>query len=205
MPNNSQTGGYLVPSSLNGNLDDKLFYEFMQPVVVGITALPGSMVRRRWQPESPNLPDYGTNWASIGLVNEDPDALPYTYHTPASGDVEGFDSVFQNQVMKMLCSFYGPSAGAYANLLVLGFTVSQNREAMLLQGYSFLGNEKPIITAELINEKWTKRVDVPFEVRRGVTFSYPVYDLDGIQVEIVNDEGVPALNLNHTPTHGYPA
>ena len=55
MPNDSSTGGFLLASSVNGDLNDNALIDFLQTVVVGITGFPGAMVRPR-QAEPPNIP-----------------------------------------------------------------------------------------------------------------------------------------------------
>jgi hypothetical protein len=193
MSNNSATGGYLAPTTTNGNTEDVLFSQFLQPIIVGITGLPGAMVRPRWQPEPPNLPDYATDWCAIGTVKRTPDTHAFESHASGAGETPGSDNVFRVQELSLLASFYGPNSDANSDLLIQGFSLSQNREAMLLAGYAFIGCDSPIMTADLLNEKWTRRVDVSFQVRRGQTYTYPVLDLEGAQVTIVTDNGLPPI------------
>lgn len=194
--NTSATGGYLVPSSTNSNLDDLLFSEFLQPIIVGITGLPGAMVRPRWQAEEPNIPDFGTDWAAIGTTARRADTNPAIAHVSTGGvgtSGVGSDNVYRCEELDILVSFYGPNCEANSDLLIMGFGVSQNREQMLLQGYGFVSCGDPIITADILNERWTRRVDVPFQVRRAVVYNYPVLDILSAAGTVVNDEGEPSL------------
>jgi len=45
-----------------------------QALVVGITGLPGTLVRPRWQPVPPTQPSVTTNWAAIGVTTNAADA-----------------------------------------------------------------------------------------------------------------------------------
>jgi hypothetical protein len=195
MNNTSATGGYLAPSSQNGNTEDVLFSQFLQPIIVGITGLAANMVRPRWQPEPPNLPDYATDWCAIGTVKRTSDTFAFEYHKSAVGDTPGFDNIFRVQELDLLASFYGPNSDGFSDILIQGLSLSQNREAMYKAGYSFISCDRPIMTAELINEKWTRRVDVSFQVRRGQTFTYPVLDLESAQVTIVSDNGLKPITV----------
>jgi hypothetical protein len=190
--NTSATGGYLAPNSVNGSLDDKLFSEFLQPIVVGITGLAGATVRPRWQQNPPNLPDYNTNWCAVGTVRRNLPGFAAIQHTSAAGQTPGFDNSSRIVELDLLASFYGPDCEENADRLIMGFDISQNRETMLKAGYGFTGCEQPIITADLLNEQWTRRVDVGFSVRRGQTYTYPVLDLTGAVVTVTPDNSLPA-------------
>jgi hypothetical protein len=136
MPNTSATGGYLSPVSNGGDLNDKALAQFLQQIVVNITGLPGPMVRPRWQPEAPNIPDFGTNWAAIGPGVRRRDPYPYLRQDPAG---DGSTVVIKNRTMEILCSFYGPAAEQNAEYLAMGLDVPQNREFMTLQGFNIIG------------------------------------------------------------------
>lgn len=194
MANTSRTGGYITPISTNDNANDKAFKEFMQPLVVGITGLPGAMVRPRWQQNTPNLPDFGTDWAAIGSTRRTPDTFAAVGHE--STGVYAGDNVLMSQIVDLLVSFYGPNCESKADLLIMGFQVAQNRETMQLAGYGFISCEPPIITADLLNEQWTPRVDVAFSVRRAQLYTYPVLDLVDVQeLTIVSDSGMPSESV----------
>ena len=138
--NTSRTGGYLVPTSINGEVNDKLFTEFLQPIVVGIH-------RTTWH----HLCVHGGNQSRLnnprlqcGLVllsdlrRRTPDTFAAIAHQSTTGPTVQQDNVFRNEEIEVLCRFYGPNCEANAELLSVGFQVSQNREAMLLAGYSCL-------------------------------------------------------------------
>lgn len=180
--NDSSTGGYLSPSSTNGDLNDLALAKFLQQIVVGITGMPGNMVRPRWQPEPPNIPDFTSNWAAIGPGNRKRDPFSAVIHNP-SGD--GSNTVVRNRTMDILCSFYGPSSETNSELLAMGLELPQNREAMQLAGFALVsGAGDSTIVPVLIKERWQYRVDIPFTIRQQQQYTYPILNLEGIQVDL---------------------
>lgn len=176
MPNDSSTGGYLVPTSVNGSLNDSALQVFIQNVVVGVTGMPGNLVRPRWQPESVNIPPAGTNWAAIGASRRTRDAFAFEGHTVGPDS----DFIQFHEILDILASFYGPSAEANAELMAIGLQLGQNREAMLLAGYGLISVSETNIAPELIHENyWLYRADVAFVVRRVVKYTYAVLSLAG--------------------------
>jgi hypothetical protein len=172
MPNDSSSGGYLTPSSVNGDLNDTALIVFLQQVVVGITGLPGNMVRPRWQPEPPNIPDFGTNWAAIGPGAEEPDSFAFTKTNGTN------TTVISNRVVDILCSFYGPLAQTNSGVLRLGLQVAQNREVMQLAGFNLVGGVgKGLPLPVLIKQRWQYRYDVPFRIRQQQQYTYSVLSL----------------------------
>lgn len=192
MPSNdSSTGGYLSPSSVNGDLNDAALADFLQRVVVGITGLPGQFVRPRWQPQPPNIPPPTTNWAAIGVIDREDDPYPFIAHssvTTGSGDEQSTvakDTEVSNEILSVLVSFYGPSAEANSQLLKKGFKIAQNREQMQLQGYAFVNcDPKARNCPEEIAEQYVWRTDIGFRVRHQQIYDYPVLDVASVAVSI---------------------
>jgi hypothetical protein len=184
MATDSSQIGYLAPASAL-SLEDEALAEFLQGIVVGITALAGNLVFQRWQPEPPNYPDFGSDWAAVGDTARTRDTFASVTHN-GTGDV-----VKRNEKLDVLVSFYGPNARQNAEKLAMGLQVAQNREAMEAQGYKLIEVLDPVITSDLQNERWVPRIDQPFKLVRGVTFTYPVLDLLGSQTELVPSSGTP--------------
>lgn len=193
MPSNdSSTGGYVVPSSTGGDLNDAALAQFLQQIVVGIVGLPGPMVRPRWQAEPPNIPDFGTNWAAIGPGQRDRDTFSAQVHNPAG---QGSTTVIRNRTLEILCSFYGPLAETNTELLAQGLEVSQNREVMQLAGFNLIGGaSKPIIVPVLIKQRWQYRVDTNFMLRQQQKYTYPILNLEGAQATLTAEEGTKDLS-----------
>lgn len=177
MPDSS-TGGYLAPSSIGGDVNDQALQTFIQAVVVGITGLPGNLVRPRWQQEPPNIPDVGINWAAIGPGQRERD--------PFAAVVQGANNttVIRNRVVEILCSFYGPAAEATGELLAMGFEVPQNREALTYvsgqwTGFNLVsGVSGPVIAPALLKGRWYRKADYSFRVRQQQKYTYPVLTVE---------------------------
>lgn len=201
MSNNSSTGGFLTPTDVSGELNDAPFTDFLQSVVVGITGLPGTQVRPRWQPEPPNWSPFGSDWASIGVTARRPDKYAANVHR-SFGD--GFDEVYRQEIVEILCSFYGPSSETNSELLSMGLQVPQNLSVMSLAGLGIVEVEDSILTGELIHERWLRRVDIGFTMRRAQIYKYPVLNLLGAQ-GVLTIDGMPSqpINVNfHTVLSG---
>lgn len=173
--NDSSTGGYLVPEGATP-LEDDAFTDFLQSVIVGITAIPGRYVRPRWQPEPPNLPPSSATWVAFGIAARRADTFPYIQHDTDINGV-GSDTVVQNENFDLFCSFYGPSADPASSLLREGLMIAQNREAMLTVGIKLIAIGPRAAVPELIKEKWLYRTDLNVEFRREVRRTYPVLNL----------------------------
>lgn len=194
MSNDSSTGGYLSPLSTGGELNDAALTDFLQTVVVGITGLSGSLVRPRWQEEPPNRPGPLTDWAGVAVVARRPDKFPYTTHRL------GFDETYRQEILEVLCTFYGPNRENNAELLSLGLQVEQNLEQMNLAGYGLVEVDDPISTADLVHEQYVLRLDLGFKLRRVQIYTYPVLEVAAAQGTVQPSTGPnQAFNSNlHT-------
>lgn len=173
MANDSSTGGYLVPSS-PAPIEDAALEDVIQGIVVGITGLPGTMVRPRWQPTPPKQPPPATNWCAIGITRTYGETYAYIGH---SGVGNGSDTLQRHYSLDLLASFYGPSGQLYAGLFRDGLLIEQNREVMAANGMALYEAREIIAAPELTNTQWIRRFDVPFTLRRQVNRTYPVLNL----------------------------
>jgi len=189
--NTSATGGFLAPSATNA-IEDEALRVFFQQIVTGITGIDGKLVRPRWQAEPPNMPTFGSDWASIGVMKRERDCNSYATHrsvNDGSGNNIGTDYVHRTEVLDVLCSFYGPNCEAKSELLAMGLEIDQNREVMQLAGYGLVCVEDATMMADLFNDRWVTRIDLPFQIRRAQLYQYPVLDLQGAQGTIIEDIG----------------
>lgn len=170
MANTSATGGYLVPAA--APLSDDALNDFMQAIIVGITALPGAMVRARWQAEPPNIPGHNEDWAAVGITSSRPDTYGYEGDYSASHIPTASHETFD-----LACSFYGPNAQRSATLLREGLRIGQNREALLLAGMGLVSSTDPQRTPQLLKEKWWNRFDLTVTIKREIRLSYPVLNI----------------------------
>ena len=161
-----------------------------------MTGLPGSMVRPRWQPTVPKYMESSVNWCAIGIVSETPEYSAYTRHwrgepsNPNDPAGQGYDEQRRHEVLEVMASFYGPNSRGNANEFRAGIAVEQNRESFFLQNMNFVSTDCKITnTSELINEKWFRRVDLTFYVRREIDRTYPVLNILSAPITIETDIG----------------
>ncbi len=186
MANDSSTGGYLVPTSTGGDLNDKALAQFLQQVVVNIAGLPGPLVRPRWQAEPPNIPDITVNWCSIGPGRRYRDS--YAYVRQSSGG-NGSSTVIRNRLMDILCTFYGPGAEQNAEYLAQGFEVPQNREVMQKAGFNIVAPPRDSFAVpRLVKQRWYYAVDIDFTVRQQLQYTFSVLNLTGAQGTLTTDD-----------------
>jgi hypothetical protein len=173
--------------------------DFMQQVVVGITGLPGNLVFPRWQAEPPNLPQTKVSqtdtegvscWAAVGVTESTPWGFPaLTEQNVGAATATGFQRVSDQEEFKLLCSFYGPAADAYATILRLGLTVGQNRECLQLLGIGFQQTSGRRLVPSLVQGRNLRRVDITVTFMREVKIFYPVLYLLTSAVSLATDVG----------------
>lgn len=179
MPNNSALGGYLVPAAAAP--PDADLEAVFQKLIAGVSGLPGSLVRPRWQPIPPQQPEASVNWASVGITGRTPDAGPYIVHGTGDGitsSAAGSDTLQRHETLDILVSFYGPSGAALAEQTLDGLWIAQNSEALAAADLKFTGVTGQILAVpELVNQVFIRRYDFTAKFRRKVTRVYPVLNL----------------------------
>jgi len=170
----SSTGGYLLPAVTSPPLEDAALDAIFQQMVVGITALPGNMVRPRWQPNPPKQPEPITNWCALGVTTQELDAGPAIVHNPTGN---GTDTYIRHQQIDVLCSFYGPNAKQYAQQLEDGLAIPQNLEQLKLSDMNCIETGQIRAAPDLINEQWIRRYDMAIVFRRKITRTYQVLNI----------------------------
>lgn len=170
--NTSASGGYLTPTT-NPDADDALD-DIIQAAVVGITGLPGNMVRPRFQQTPPRQPTIGTDWCAVGVMDTEPDAGPVLEHDP---DGSGSDQYARHETLNVLASFYGPNAQRNARLLQDGLAIPQNNEQLLVNLLQFVNSGTIRRVAALVNEQWVSGFDLPFTFHRKTERTYQVLNV----------------------------
>lgn len=181
MVNTSATGGYLTPDSSPVPGDESL-EDLLQPMVSGITGIPGKYVRPRWQPGNPKQPEPSVNWCAIGVMSTKQDANPALEH---EGSGEGSDQYQRHQEIVLLATFYGPDAQAFGQLLSDGMYVAQNSEALRARDMSFIEAGDLIAAPELINQQWVRRYDLRIRLRRKITRTYQVLNILSAEATVI--------------------
>lgn len=182
MANTSATGGYLAP--VGAPATDAELEDLMQAMVKGITGLPGKMVRPRWQPKPPKQPEPEQDWCAIGVTITDQDPNPSITHNGAG---DGSDTYVRHQEIRLLATFYGPTAQGYAQTLADGMTIPQNGEALKAQGLVFVEALTMISVPELVNQQWVRRYDLTLRLRRRTERTYQVLNILSADTTILTD------------------
>lgn len=186
MPNDSSTGGYLVPVAPSPPLEGSDLDAVLQQYVVGVTGLPGALVRPRWQPVVPKQPEADVTWCAIGVMRTKSDDYPAIAHDGAG---EGQDNFSRHQELVVLASFYGPQAQAMAEQLRDGAYVGQNNDQLKASQMSLRGVGEVRAAPDLVNQQWIRRYDVEISLRRKIERVYPVRNIVSAEVNIAADNG----------------
>lgn len=179
---NSSKRGFLAPVKVQFLAGQDL-RRFLQQLVVGITNLPGELVRPRWQSEMPNQPPLDASWAAIGKLTWAPDTYAYEAHQGNQEDV-----LVRHEELELMASFYGPDADLNAETFHLGLQLAQNREYLTRAGYGLKDADTPRVVPYKLNELWIYGVDVQFTLKRSVGSTYAVEDVASVTGELVVDE-----------------
>jgi hypothetical protein len=187
--NDSSTGGYLQPTGTPPP-EDAVLDAIFQQMIVGLTGLPGNMVRPRWQPTVPKQPEPNVNWCAVGMMDIEPDANPYEQQ-----NADGSYSFIRHEILPVLCSFYGPTAMSYAAQARDGIYVSQNN-AMLDQHEMGLVEASRITPAPaLINQQWVRRFDLTIRIRRRVVRTYQILTVLSAQATAKSETQTEPINV----------
>jgi hypothetical protein len=154
-------------------IDGQTLDDFLQQLIAGVTNLPPDMVRPRWQPEAPPIPDFGVDWIAQSIVRQDPYGNGYPF--------EGFGTdgqvyLDEHEDIELFTSCYGTHADWYSRL-IRGLQVSQNREVLFLAGMGLIEVRGGIVAPEFINNRWWRRVDRTVRIRREVRRAYPILSI----------------------------
>jgi hypothetical protein len=173
--------GYIdsIPPLVGQPLDN-----FLEQAVAAVTGLDPIMVRPRFQNEPPNLPDFGVNWAAVGVVRYDPVGYPGARHDPTGN---GRDWQQDTEELDLLCSFYGPDCDRNSRQLRSGIFVAQNREALYLNGMGLVDVGSRLRVPAYIKERWTDKIDMTVRLRRVVVEVYPVLNLRSVAGQVTED------------------
>lgn len=192
MVNDSTAAGWLVPTASSPPLEDAELDAVFQQMIVGLTGLPGNMVRPRWQPTVPKQPEPTVNWCAIGVTDSESDANPVIAH---NGSGEGSDTFLRNEILTVLASFYGPNASAYASQARDGIFVSQNNDMLTanLMGLVSVGPKRP--APELVNQQWVRRFDFEIRVRRQINRTYNVLNILSAQATAESETQTESINV----------
>lgn len=161
---------------------DEALEDIFQAVLVGITGIPGNMVRPRYQKDPGNMPGFDVDWVAFGVTVEEDMWNAYKHLNPdGSYTVEGQETIYVN------ASFYGPNYSATSRRWRDGMQISQNRDDLTTQKIAFQHFAPSAIVPALLKEQWVKRADVRGTFHRWAVRTYPVLSFTGANVDIDNE------------------
>jgi hypothetical protein len=140
--------------------------------IVGITGLSGTLVRPRWQPTPPVQPDGNTNWVAVGIT-------PLRRNQPQLQIIQQDDGDYllthnHQQELDVLCSFYGPDARGFAELLADGITIPNNRWVLEANSIRFIRMGETRSVPSIVNASWINRADIVMTLTRDITRTYDI-------------------------------
>jgi hypothetical protein len=168
--------------TLANSLDDDALFDFFHDYIVGITGLANESVLPRWQLEPPNIPT-GNNWCAFGITGYETDT--FVAEVQKSSTV---NEIHRHEMINLLISFYGDNPIYYARVFRDGIQVSQNMEMLNTENMSLISSGDIIMLPTLLKERWLKRVDMPFTVRRQVVRGFPVLSVIGSNITVNNEK-----------------
>lgn len=163
---------YIQPTSTLAVPNGLTLTQFLQTVLVGISGLPGPLVRPKWQIEPPKQPDLAVDWLAFGINATLPDANLWI-----DTDSDGTTNTQRHEVIEIGVSIYGPEADETYGLLRDGFQIPQNLEALgqANMGFVEIGPGRKI--PDLVHERFINRVEASIFLRREIQRVYPIVSL----------------------------
>ena len=172
-PNTSATGGIVlphpqVPTLLPGRPQLTLV-QFIQTLLVGLSALPATLVRPSWQLEEPKDPDVTVDWIAFAISNITPDANAYQ-----GIDEENVVTLQRQETLEIALSVYGPAAQDNITLIRDGFQIPQNSAALLKANMGFAHDAPARHVPDYFGGRWIDRYTTEIFLRRYVQREYPI-------------------------------
>lgn len=197
MATSSQQAGYLAPST--SPINDASFEDVLQAFIVGVTGLPGPLVRPMWQPEPPNNPSHETNWCAFGVVTIGGDAFAYMQHDPLPAGGEGIDRIEADELITVRHSFYGPTCQATSQRYRWGLEIGQNRADLLVAGITVVEVGEGRMVPALLTQRWVRKIDVSVVFRRRAVYSYPIRSIVEAGAGLDNEFFVTPIVVSSNP------
>lgn len=165
---------YIRPSSTETLPGELTLNQFLHSILVGLTALHGTLVRPKWQVAPPkNPPGIETDWLAFGVDISRPDANSYVWNDPADSSGETSESQ-RHELLDIGCSLYGPLALQYYGIIRDGFQIPQNTQALTEAKMAFVEILPARSLPDLVHDRFYNRVETSIILRREVNRTYSV-------------------------------
>lgn len=184
MPNTSANVGYIQPTYKPDVLEGAALQDFLHDWLVGVSGVEKPMIRPRWQPEPPNIPDVNTDWMAFGITERDSNTFPFEGHDGAD---LGHNVMIRHEQLTVLISVYGPNADITAHLIRENAMVAQNREVLFKKGFSIKSIEGMRSAPEIIKQQWMYRLDFAVIFNRKIKIVYPILNIASSEATITSD------------------
>jgi hypothetical protein len=167
-------------------LYDNPLDDFFHAFLVALSTIPGALVRPRWQPEPPNLPNFATDWLAWGITEMGEDR--FAFQDQVQVGMGGFHGVVErDEILTMLMSFYGPRSAQLAKQVSASIQLGQNRPYLRAQNLTVIEVLDPVKVPALLKEKWVPRVDQRIRFRRRATWAYQIHNVEEFQAQLDNE------------------
>lgn len=197
MATDSTQAGYLLPT--DSPIHDDTLEDYFQTFIVGLTGLPGNMVRPRWPTDTANRPSAETNWIAFGLNVLEPQWNSYQKFHPEIGPAGAY-LVEGNEVIEVNTSFYGPDHTLNRRNYQEGLQIEQNLwDLQQQQKMRFIHCLPPVNVPALLKSQWAMRSDVKVVFHRWVTRTYPIKTYNSATGSLNNERYVTPLSVTPPP------
>lgn len=194
MSNDSATGGYLLPSG-TAPINDEALDDLFRGVISAVTGLAPRYVVRRFNAEPGAPPQFDGTWAAVGVLAIDDDDFPYQ-----ALQADGTYKLIQHEVLQVMASFYGAKAQQAARAARNGLQIGQNRDVLTAAGIVLQDAGRPVRAPELINSRWSNRIDVTFTFKRQTADTFAILPVASVVGSITNTTGTQLpLNTDNPP------
>lgn len=169
MTNDSSSGGYLYPTTSDGFPSGLNLTQFIQGFIAGVSGFHGTLVRPKWQIKPPKQPDGSVDWIAFAVQINNPDAYAYVWI-----DRDENTNLQRQERIDVQMSFYGPNAQENSSIVMDGFQIQQNLDALRSVNMGYMGITPAIRGPDLVNERWIDRYETSLILTRQVQRVYPI-------------------------------